>query len=218
MLSEFAALEAHDPRRMQRATQVIGHLLRYQFIHVEDRGSSTLLETLLRPDTERLVGSYFEVAGYRLVVRESEGWAGILPDTELISPPRMRMDETLVLLLLRRLWEESIQEGDVQRHGSVLVTLNEAYDAYQDMVARARRPALTVTDFRNAIQALERRAIVRLGAYDEEVQDMELTIRALVATVTGEDFLTHLEELLARPEYQDVSRHADLAEESGAES
>ena len=104
MLAEFAALEARDPRRMQRATQVIGHLLRHQFLHVEDRGSPALLETLLRPDMERLIASYFDVAGYRLVVRESEGWAGILPDTEQINPPRMRIDETLVLLLLRRLW------------------------------------------------------------------------------------------------------------------
>ena len=44
---------------------------------------------------------------------------------------------TLVLLLFRRLWEEGIQEGDVERYGSVMVTLNAAYDAYQDMVARA---------------------------------------------------------------------------------
>lgn len=218
MLSEFAALEARDPKRAQRATQTIAHLLRYQFIHVDDRGSPQLIETLLRPDLERLIGSYFEVAGYRLVVRESEGWAGILPDTEQISPPRMRIDETLVLLLLRRLWEESIQEGDVQRLGSVLVTLNEAYDAYQDMVARARRPSLSISEFRDAVQSLERRAIVRLGPYDEEVQDMELTIRALVATIAGDDFLAHLEQLLARADYKDAepATEADTDSESEA--
>ena len=204
MLTEFAALEARDPRRMQRATQVIGHLLRHQFLHVEDRGSSTLLETLLRPDMERLIASYFDVAGYRLVVRESEGWAGILPDTEQINSPRMRIDETLVLLLLRRVWEEGVQEGDVERHGSVLVSLNEAYDAYQDMVARARRPALSINDFKAQVQALERRAIVRLGEYDEDIQDIGLTVRALVATVAGDDYLTALEQLLARPEYQEA--------------
>ncbi|MFN4356592.1 DUF4194 domain-containing protein [Sphingopyxis alaskensis] len=204
MLTEFVALEARDPRRMQRATQVIGHLLRHQFLHVEDRGSSTLLETLLRPDMERLIASYFDVAGYRLVVRESEGWAGILPDTEQINSPRMRIDETLVLLLLRRVWEEGVQEGDVERHGSVLVSLNEAYDAYQDMVARARRPALSINDFKAQVQALERRAIVRLGEYDEDIQDIGLTVRALVATVAGDDYLTALEQLLARPEYHEA--------------
>jgi hypothetical protein len=209
MLAEFAALEARDPRRLQRATQVIGHLLRHQFLHVEDRGSSTLLETLLRPDLERLIASYFDVAGYRLVVRESEGWAGILPDTEQINPPRMRIDETLVLLLLRRLWEEGVQEGDVERHGSVLVSLNEAYDAYQDMVARARRPSLSITEFKTQIESLERRAIARLGDYDEDNQDIGLTIRALVATVAGDDFLTALEQLLTRPEYQDTGPDED---------
>ncbi len=216
MLAEFAALEARDPRHMQRATQVIGHLLRHQFLHVEDRGSSTLLETLLRPDLERLISSYFDVAGYRLVVRESEGWAGILPDTEQITLPRMRIDETLVLLLLRRLWEEGVQEGDVERYGSVLVTLNEAYDAYQDMVARARRPSLSINDFKAQVESLERRAIVRLGDYDEDIQDIGLAIRALIATVAGDDFLGALEQLLARPEYQDADPEAGVDEQGDA--
>lgn len=198
MLSEFSALEARDPRRMQRVTQVISHLLRNQFLHVEDRGSSGLLDTLLKPDIERLVSDYFDVAGYRLVVRESEGWAGILPDTEQISHPRMRIDETLILLLIRRLWEEGVQGGDVERHGSVLVSLNAAYDAYQDMVARARRPALKIEEFKTLIATLERRAIVRMGELDDELEDIPLSIRALVATVAGDEFLAHLEQLLAR--------------------
>ncbi|PBB20379.1 DUF4194 domain-containing protein [Mesorhizobium sp. WSM4313] len=218
MLSEFQALEARDPRRMQRVRQVISHLLRNQFLHVEDRGSSGLLDTLLKSDVERLVSDYFDVAGYRLIVRESEGWAGVLPDTEQISHPRMRIDETLILLLLRRLWEEGVQEGDVERYGSVLVTLNAAYDAYQDMVARARRPTLSIAEFKALVATLERRAIVRSGEFDDELEDIPLTIRALVATVAGDEFLAHLEELLARPDFQDsefeqVHNNTDASEE-----
>lgn len=213
MLSEFTALEVRDPKGMQRVTQVISHLLRNQFLHVEDRGSSGLLETLLKPDIERLVSDYFDVAGYRLVVRESEGWAGILPDTEQISHPRMRIDETLILLLMRRLWEEGVQEGDIERHGSVLVTLNAAYDAYQDMVARARRPALKIEEFRTLITAIERRAIVRMGEFDEELEDVPLSIRALVATVAGDEFLAHLELLLARADY--IESEPELTNDNG---
>jgi len=55
MLSEFQTLEARDPRRMHRVTQAISQLLRHQFLHVQDRGSSALLEVLLRPEVERLV-------------------------------------------------------------------------------------------------------------------------------------------------------------------
>src|SRR4051812_26907833 len=101
MLLEFAQLEERDSRQMLRVTQVISHLLRYQFVHSDDRGAPGLLETLRRPALAKLIEAYFDVAGYRLVVRDPEGWAGILPDTERISPPRMRVDETLVLLLLR---------------------------------------------------------------------------------------------------------------------
>ena len=150
MLLEFAQLEERDPRQMLRVTQVISHLLRHQFLHADDRGSPPLMETLRRPALTKLVEAYFDVAGYRLVVRDTEGWAGILPDTERISPPRMRVDETLVVLLLRRLWEERIQGGDILQHGSVLLTLNEAFDAYQDVVARSRKASLSVSEFRDS--------------------------------------------------------------------
>ena len=164
------------------------------------RGAAGLLETLRRPALAKLLEAYFDVAGYRLVIREPEGWAGILPDTERISPPRMRVDETLVLLLLRRLWEERIQDGDILQHGSVLLTLNEAFAAYEDVVARARKASLTVGEFREVLRLLERRAIVRLGDYDDDAHDMELTIRALIAVVAGDDFVTSLEQWLARPD------------------
>jgi hypothetical protein len=206
MLSEFNELEAHDPSQMARVTKIIGHLLRHQFVHAEDKGSPALLETLHRPALARLVTDYFDVAGYRLVIRETEGWAGIVPDIERITPPRLKISETLVLLILRRLWEESIQAGDILKHGSVLLTLNEAYDAYQDTVARARRPSLSIIDFRANIKDLERRALVHLGPYDDEAQDMELTIRALIAVVTGDDFLVNLEQLLSK---SDLAESAD---------
>lgn len=97
MLLEFNALENSNPRGFLRVTQLIAHLMRNQFVHVEDRGAATLLETLHRPDLAKLVETYFDVAGYRLVHRETEGWAGILPDPERTSLPRMRIDETIAL-------------------------------------------------------------------------------------------------------------------------
>lgn len=209
MLAEFSALESRDPRLMDRALRVIRHLLRQQFFHVEDRGGAALMESLLRPDLEKLVADYFEVAGYRLVVRESEGWAGLLPELEQAGQPRLRIDDTLVLLILRRLWEEGIQEGDIERHGSVLVTLNEAYDAYQDTVARARRPALSAGEFKAILEGLARKAVVRLDEYDDDLQDYRLTIRALVATVAGDDVVERLEQLLARPDEAEAEPEDD---------
>lgn len=213
MLIEFRNLGERDPKRLERVTHVINHLLRHQFFHLDDRGAPGMMETLLRPDIEKLVASYFEVAGYRLVVRDIEGWAGILPDTEVITGPRMRIDETLVLLLMRRLWGE----GDLGKYGNMLTTLNEAYDAYQDMVGGSRRPALGITEFRNLVQSLERRAIVRLGEYDDEAHDMPLTIRALVDTVSGTQHLTGVEQLLSGPDLQDNDEELSEEDKDAAE-
>lgn len=195
MLVEFDNLSESNPRAYQRVTQLIAHLMRNQFVHTEDRGSAPLLEVLARPESRRLVEGYFDVAGYRLVHRESEGWAGILPDPERVALPRMRIDETLVLLVMRRLWEEELQQGEIHNNGTARLTVNEAYAAYQEIVAGSRRPGLGATDFRDVLRMLERRALVRLGDLDAEAQDMDLDIRALIATVAGDDFVASLESL-----------------------
>ncbi len=199
MLLEFSSLEERNPRGFQRVTQLIAHLMRNQFVHAEDRGAATLLETLHRPELAKLVEAYFDVAGYRLVHRDTEGWAGLLPDPERISPPRMRIEETVALLVMRRIWEESLQLGEMSANGTVRTTLNEAYAAYQGIVAGTRRASLSPSDFRDVLQTLEKRSIVRLGELDAEAQDMDLDIRALVTTVAGDDFVASLEQILSRP-------------------
>ncbi|ETI63084.1 hypothetical protein C100_14625 [Sphingobium sp. C100] len=199
MLVEFGNLEANNPRGFQRVTQLIAQLMRHQFVHAEDRGAAVLLETLNRPELARLVEGYFDVAGYRLVHRESEGWAGILPDPERTSLPRMRIDETIALLVMRRLWEEALQLGEIYANGTVRTTLNEAYAAYQGTVAGSRRAALSPNDFRDVLRQIERRSVVRLGDLDPDAQDMDLDIRALVTSVAGDDFVASLEQILTRP-------------------
>ncbi len=196
MLVEFSALEERNPRGLARVTTLIAHLMRHQFAHVEDRGGAVLIETLRRPELFRLVEAYFDVAGFRLVFREPEGWAGLLPDPERIALPRMRVDETIALLVARRLWEDALQQGDIQGNGTTRTTLNEAYAAYEDTVAGTRRAALTANEFRDCLRELERRALVRLGEFDAEAHDLELDIRAVVATVAGEDFVASLERLM----------------------
>lgn len=192
MLSEFRDLEARDPRVMDRVTQTIHHLLRYQFLHTGDRGSPPLLEILRRPSVVGPIESFFDTAGYRLVIRESEGWAGIFPDVERVGHPRMSVNETMVLLVLARQWQEGVQDGNVGDYGTVLTTLNEAYDGYTDLVSRSRRQALRVEDFRDAVQDLGRRAVVKLHAFDDEGQDQELVIRPIVSLLAGEEFLVSL--------------------------
>lgn len=199
MLVEFGNLEANNPRGFQRVTQLIAHLMRHQFVHAEDRGAAVLLETLNRQELARLVEGFFDVAGYRLVHRESEGWAGILPDPERTALPRMRIDETIALLVMRRLWEEALQLGEIYANGTVRTTLNEAYAAYQGIVASSRRAALSPNDFRDVLRQIERRSVVRLGDLDPDAQDMDLDIRALVTSVAGDDFVASLEQILTRP-------------------
>lgn len=214
MLSEFRDLESRDPRLMDRVTQTIHHLLRHQFLHTDDRGSPPLLEILRRPAAVEPIERFFDTAGYRLVIRESEGWAGIFPDVERVGHPRMSVNETMVLLVLARQWQEGVQDGNVGDYGSVLTTLNEAYDAYTDLVSRSRRQALRVEDFRDAVQELGRRAVVKLHAFDDEGQDQELVIRPIVSLLAGEEFLVSLGAFLGQnPVPPETTVPADAPEE-----
>jgi hypothetical protein len=133
------------------------------------------------------------------VHRETEGWAGLLPDPERTSLPRLRIDETIVLLVMRRLWEEALQLGEIHANATVRTTLNEAYAAYQGIVAGSRRAAMSPADFRDVLRVIERRAVIRLGDLDPDVQDMDLDIRALVTSVAGDDFVLSLQQILTRP-------------------
>lgn len=196
MLFEFRELEASDPKVMERVTQTIHHLIRYQFLHTEDRGSPPLLEMLRRPRIADAIENYFDTAGYRLVQRPSEGRAGILPDVERVGHPRMAINETLVLLILARIWQEGMQNGNVSNFATVLTTLNDAYDAYVDLVAKTRRQALRIEEFRDAVQELGRRAVVKLHAFDDDEQDQELAIRPAVGFLAGDDLLATLETFI----------------------
>lgn len=196
MLAEFGALGERD---YERVGQIIAHLLRHQFVHLEDRGGARLIETLHRPPLLRLVADYFDVAGYRLMFREAEGWAGLLPDPERAALPRLRIDETIVLLVLRRLWEEAVQQGEVYAYGSATTTLNEAHVAYEGIVAGTRRAALSIAEFQSVVEQLARRAVVGIGEMDVDTQDRELSIRALIATLAGDDFVASLEQIVVRP-------------------
>lgn len=160
MLIEFRDIEAREPRTMERVTQTIHHLLRHQFLHTEDRGSAPMLEVLRRTALIGPIETFFDTAGYRLVIRPTEGWAGIFPDVERVSHPKMQVTESLVLLVLTRFWQEGVQDGNVGNYGSVLTTLNETYDAYLELVSRSRRPALRIEEFRDAVKELSRRAAV----------------------------------------------------------
>jgi hypothetical protein len=90
LLLEFQAL---DERLWPRVRTAIGRLLRDQFVHTDDHGSRSILETLHSAKVRTFLESYFDAAGYRIIFNQIEGWAGLLPDLETNSAPRMRIDE-----------------------------------------------------------------------------------------------------------------------------
>lgn len=215
MLVEFRDIEAREPRTMERVTQTIHHLLRHQFLHTEDRGSAPMLEVLRRTALIGPIEAFFDTAGYRLVIRPTEGWAGVFPDVERVSHPKMQVTESLVLLVLTRFWQEGVQDGNVGNYGSVLTTLNETYDAYLELVSRSRRPALRIEEFRDAVKELSRRAAVKLHVFDDDAQDQELVIRPIVSLLAGEEFLASLEAFIRRnPLSEDESVQTTALDES----
>ena len=50
----------------------------------------------------------------------------------------MRLDETIVTLVLAAHWQEEVNVGSVEERAVVLATLNVLYDRYREMVQRER--------------------------------------------------------------------------------
>jgi hypothetical protein len=217
MLSELNAIEAtHGEERARDVVRAIHYLLRHQFIFAGDRGTAAAYNLVTDARFGGFIRSYLDAAGYRLLVNEAEQWAGIVPDPDDVQLPRLRVDETIALLLIGLFWQEEVERGAVAERATVLTTVNALYDRYEEAVARGRKTSVGVRRFVDILDELARRNIVELRPFVTEQQDRELVIRPQIRVLLGDDALTRLERF-ARDEEALIAAAAPSPED-GADS
>lgn len=193
-------------------------LVQRQFLFAGDRGATHPYATLTTARYRRYFEILFDGLGYRFIHSDGEQWVGLLPDPELDLAPKMKMDHTLVLLLLAHLWQDEVQRGGAEARAVVVTTVNELFESYRDIAGRHRKETLTTARMLEVLRDFSRRGLVALGAFDPEADDHELEIRPMVNRLVDGDALARLESYAPDAEGRVArARAADGADDAEAE-
>ena len=202
MLSEFDQIEAtFGTEKAADLRKACRYLLRNQFAYSGDRGAATVYNTLTDAKFRRVADDLFDSLGYRVHRNAEEQWVGILlDDDDPSSVPKLKLEETMVVLVLGSHWQEEADLGNLLDRATALTTVNALHERYRDMVQAPGKPAITAARFLDLLREVAARNLITIGELDRDVQDREIEIRPMIKLVSGSDALKHLEAYVASEE------------------
>jgi hypothetical protein len=146
------------------------------------------------------VDGFFDSCGYRVHRDPEAQWAGITAIGEDVPLPRMKLDETIVALVLAAHWQGEVNVGAVEDRALVVTTLNTLYDRYREMVQPNGSHAISTTRFREILKEAAQRSLVDIGDFDPDEQDCEVVIRPMIKLISGGDALQRIERYVRQAE------------------
>lgn len=212
MLSEFDAIErTYGAEKAGDLRKAIHFLLRRQFVFAGDPRTSTVYSVLMDGRFRSIIDGFFDSCGYR-VHRDTEAqWAGITAMGEDVPLPKMKLDETIVILVLAAHWQDEVNVGAVEDRAIVITTLNTLLDRYKDMVQANGSSSITPSRFREILKEASQRGLVDVGDYDAAAQDFEVAIRPMIRLISGADSLQRIERYVRSQEVGLASPEGDDA-------
>jgi len=209
MLSEFETIERMlGAEKAGDLRKALHFLLRRQFAFAGDPRTGTVYNVLMDGRFRAVIDGFFDSCGYR-VHRDTEAqWAGITALGEDVPLPKMKLDETIVTLVLAAHWQDEVNVGAVEDRAVVVTTLNTLFDRYKEMVQSNGSSSISLARFREILKEASQRSLVDVGDFDAEVQDVEVAIRPMIKLISGADALQRIERFVR-------SQEVGLSEPSG---
>lgn len=186
--------------------QAAQHLWRAQFLYQGDFGSKGSYDLVLQH--RAYFENLFEALGYRIVGgRPNDHFLGLLA---IELPPRqtMKLDESLLLLVLRLYYEEAFKRYEINDSGEIEVEGETVLQVYEERTRRIRPP---VTRVHEILTAFRQRGLLRIEDKGDS-RNFTLFLRPALPIVIAEDALASLDEFVAR------STGAETPESNGAEA
>jgi hypothetical protein len=210
MLSEFDQIErAAGTEKAADVRKALHFLLRRQFVFSGDPRTTTVYSTVMDGRFRSAIDGFFDSCGYR-VHRDTEAqWAGITAIDEEVPLPRMKLDETVVMLVVAAHWQDEVNVGAVENRAIVVTTLNTLYDRYREMVQPNGSHAISTARFREILKEASQRSLVDVGDYDPDQQDCEVAIRPMIKLISGGDALNRIERYIRQAESRPNARDGD---------
>ena len=201
MLSEFEAIErTYGTERAADLRKALHFLLRRQFVFAGDARTGTIYNVIMDGRFRSVIDGFFDSCGYR-VHRDAEAqWAGITALGEDVPLPKMKLDETIVMLVLAAHWQDEVNVGAVEDRAIVVTTLNTLFDRYKEMLQGSETSAISLRRFREILAEASRRGLVDIGDLDAEAQDIEVAIRPMIKLISGADALQRIERYVRSQE------------------
>src|ERR1700760_927737 len=210
MLSEFEAIErTYGPDKASDLRKALHFLLRKQFVFAGDPRTGTVYNMVMDGRFRTVVDGFFDACGYRMHRDAEAQWAGITALGEDVPLPKMKLDETIVMLVLAVHWQDEVNVGAVEERAVVLTTLNTLFDRYKEMVQRNDSSSISLPRFRLILDEAAQRGLVDVGDYDSEAQDVEVAIRPMIKLISGADALQRIERYARSQEIGLVVVNAD---------
>jgi hypothetical protein len=165
-------------------------LWRSQLLYESDWGAKTSYD-LIRTHSSYFE-NLFEALGYRLVGRPIDRFVGLVA---IDPPPRqtMKLDESLMLLVLRLHYGEALQRFETN---DALEVETEGESLLQLFEERSRRERPGVVRVHEILREFKQRGLVRYGE-QEDTRKFTIFIRPAVAIVVAEETLASLEAFVA---------------------
>ena len=138
--------------------------------------------------------------GRQLIVDERERMLTVVP-THPLARAVLQNDETILLLVLRAVFERGVSDFGQGDDGEIETTSDDVLDRYEPMSGRARPTWQRAYEM---LRSYDRRRFVRVSEPENGESNCQIVIRPSIRHVTGDDWMTRLEEWLAA-ERGDVS-------------
>jgi Domain of unknown function (DUF4194) len=201
MLSEFEDIErSAGAEKAADLRKALHFLLRRQFVFAGDPRVGSIYNTIMDGRFRNAIDGFFDSCGYRVHRDPEAQWAGITAIDEDVPLPRMKLDETIVALVLAAHWQDEVNVGAVEDRAIVVTTFNTLYDRYREMVQPNGSQAISTTRFRDILKEAGQRSLVDLGDFDADEQDCEVAIRPMIKLISGGDALLRIERYVRQAE------------------
>jgi hypothetical protein len=171
-------------RELRAAAQL---LWRSQFLYDSDWGAKTAYELIRRH--KGYFESLFEALGYRLVGHPIDRFIGLIA---IGLPPRqsLKLDESLLLLVMRLYYEEALKRFEANEVGEVEVESETILEVYEE---RTRRERPLIGRVREILNTFRQRGLVRLEDHDDR-RSFTLFLHPALPLVVSVETLAALEK------------------------
>lgn len=178
--------EQHDADDFIRAA---GVLLASQFIYADrpvHRDSYFLIAANIS-----YYRNLFAAIGWTLIYQPDEAYIGVVPQGEE-RVLRLRLDESLLLLCLRQMYEQKLEQFEVE-DGKAFTTTDELLRLYENLTGKE---IPNETRLKEILSLFTRHGVIERGKADEtEPKNIPLRINPTIRQVVVEDYIGQLEAL-----------------------